>query len=109
MDAVGTDGAEVEELIGKWDLNLVSRDEAGKKKDYLYKLGTDKRKRIDREGPVTQTGTGAATHGKFRLQFGTKTYAGVHIKVDQVLDALTIKRAFRESVTAGRYVEVYLG
>ena len=61
----------------------------------------------DREGPITSC-SGTVTHGKFQLQFGTKTYAGVRIKVDEDLDAATIRRAFRESVNAGRYVEVYL-
>lgn len=107
MDAVGKDAAEVESLIAKWDLNTVSDNEAKKTKDYLYTLGA-KSKRIDREGPVTN-GNKVVTHGKFRLQFGTKTYAGVWIKVNEILDAAAIRRAFAESVVAGRYVEVYLG
>ena len=107
MDAVGGDSAEVDSLIDKWDLTTVSTDEAKKTKDYLFKLGS-KSKRIDREGPITN-GNRVVTHGKFRLQFGTKTYAGVQIKVDEPLDVATIRRAFRESVNNRRYVEVYLG
>jgi hypothetical protein len=107
MDAVGKDAAEVESLIAKWDLNTVSDTEAKKTKDYLYTLGA-KSKRIDREGPVTN-GNKVVTHGKFRLQFGTNTYAGVWIKVNEILDAAVIRRAFAESVVARRYVEVYLG
>jgi hypothetical protein len=107
MDAAGKDAAEVDDLIAKWDLNTVSDTEAKKTKDYLYTLGA-KSKRIDREGPVTN-GQKVATHGKFRLQFGTNTYAGVWIKVNEILDAAVIRRAFRESMVAGRYVEVYLG
>jgi len=53
MDGVGGDAAEVSTLISKWDLVSVSKLEAGKKKDYVFKLGKDKRKRIDREEPVT--------------------------------------------------------
>lgn len=48
-------------------------------KNYLYTLGA-KARRIDQEGPVTN-GNQVGTHGKFRLQFGTRTYAGVWIKV----------------------------
>ena len=107
MDALGGDSAEVDSLIDKWDLTTVSTDEAKKTKDYLFKLG-GKTKRIDREGPITN-GNRVVTHGKFRLQFGTKTYAGVQIKVDEPLDVATIRRAFRESVNNRRYVEVYLG
>jgi hypothetical protein len=107
MDAAGSDATEVEELIAKWGLNSVTKTEAGSTKDCVYKLGT-RSKRIDREGRVTGV-DGTASHAKFRLQFGSKTYAGVHIKVDETLDAATIQRAFRESVAAKRYVEVYLG
>lgn len=107
MHAVGKDEAEVESLIAKWDLNTVSDTEAKKTKDYLYTLGANS-KRIDREGPVTN-GSKVVTHGKFRLQFGTKTYAGVWIKVNEILDAAVIRRAFAESMAARRYVEVYLG
>lgn len=108
MHDVGGDAAEVDTLISKWELNTVSDDEAKKTKDYLYKLGTDKRKRIDREGGV-MNGNKQVTHGKFRLQFGNATYAGIHVQVNQILDAAIIRRAFRESVAARRYVEVYLG
>ena len=97
---------EVAELIAKWDLNIVSDDEAKKTKDYLYTLGV-KSKRIDREGPVTN-GNKQVTHGKFRLQFGKKTYAGVQVRVNEILDAAVIRRAFAESMVSGRYVEVYL-
>lgn len=79
MDAVGKDAAEVESLVAKWDLDTVSDTEARKTKDYLYTLGA-KARRIDREGPVAN-GNQVGTHGKFRLQFGTRTYAGVWIKV----------------------------
>ena len=106
MDAVGAAAVQVDELIAKWDLNSVTTAEAGKTHDCVYKLGT-RSKRIDREGPVS--GTTGVTHAKFRLQFGKSTYAGVRIKVDETLDAAAIQRAFRESVIAQRYVEVYLG
>jgi len=95
MDTVGKDVAEVESLIAKWDLDTVSDTEARKTKDYLYTLGA-KARRIDREGPVTN-GNQVGTHGKFRLQFGTRTYAGVWIKVNEILDAAVIRCAFAES------------
>jgi len=107
MHAAGGAADEVEALIAKWDLNTVSDDEARKTKDYLYTLGSNS-KRIDREGPVNN-GNRVVTHGKFRLQFGSKTYAGVWVKVNEILDAAVIRRAFRESMAAKRYVEVYLG
>lgn len=106
MHTAGGDAVEVAELIAKWDLNIVSDDEAKKTKDYLYTLGV-KSKRIDREGPVTN-GNKQVTHGKFRLQFGKKTYAGVQVRVNEILDAAVIRRAFAESMVSGRYVEVYL-
>ena len=105
MDLAGGDAVEVDELIAKWDLNSVTTREAGSTRDCVYKLGT-RSKRIDREGGIS--GTNGVTHAKFRLQFGSKTYAGVRIKVDETLDAAVIQRAFRESVVARRYVEVYL-
>ena len=108
MDGVGGDAAEVSTLISKWDLVSVSKLEAGKKKDYVFKLGKDKRKRIDREEPVTD-GHKNVAHAKYRLQFGKKTYAGVWLVVDTVLDAAVIRRAFQESVNSGKYVEVYVG
>lgn len=108
MHAVGGDAADVALLIARWDLNTVSDTEAKKTKDYLFTLGADNSKRIDREGPIT-TGNKVVTHGKFRLQFGKKTYAGVQIRVNEILDAAVIRRGFQESVAAGRYVEVYLG
>lgn len=107
MDPVGADDDEVAALIARWDLATVSTTEAGKKKDCIYKLGTDRRKRIDREEPVTN-GNRVVTHAKFRLQFGTKTYAGVRLVVDQMLDPATIRRAFEQSVANRRYVEVFL-
>ena len=108
MDEVGSDATEVDDLIAKWEINTVSDDEARKTKDYLYKLGSDKRKRIDREGGV-KNGSNVYTHWRFRLQFGTKTYAGVQIAVNEIMDAGVIRQAFRESVNNRRYVEVYKG
>ncbi|BBO91324.1 hypothetical protein [Desulfosarcina ovata] len=99
---------EVQLLIDKWDLNSVSTLEAKKTKDYLFTLNTNA-KRIDREGPVTIGSEKTVTHGKFRLQFGNRTYAGVRIQVDVILNAAVIRRAFKESLVAGKYVEVYLG
>ncbi len=108
MDTVGKDMDEVGQLIDKWDLNSVSGAEANKTHDCVFKLGQNRAKRIDREGPITGP-DGEVTHAKFRLQFGSKTYGGLRIKIDETLDAATIKRGLRESVAARRYVEVYLG
>jgi len=94
-------------LISLWDLDGVSETEAKKKADHLYTT-IKKTNRIDREGQVTGP-DGTVTHGKFRLQIGSKTLAGIRLKVGEALDPATIRRAWRESVVGGRYVEVYLG
>jgi hypothetical protein len=40
-------------LIGNFMITLVSDTEASTPSDYIVKLGKDKNKRIDRQGPVT--------------------------------------------------------
>ncbi|MEO8278904.1 MAG: hypothetical protein ABI564_04370 [Ideonella sp.] len=108
MDATGGDEDDIAEaLISKWELNIVSDTEAKKVKDYVY-THEKNANRIDREGPVRGTGQ-AVTHARYRLQVGKKTLAGIHMQVDTVLDPATIRRAWRESLAAGRYIEVYLG
>lgn len=110
MDAGGTHKKTlpiVTALIDKWDLDSVALSEASKTKDYLF-THESRTNRIDREGPVTGL-DGTATHGKFRLQIGKKTYAGLHVKAGQTLDAATIRRAWRLSLDRGVYVEVCLG
>ena len=94
-------------VIDKWDLDSVSMAEASVTSDHLFTHQTNSN-RIDREGPVTGV-DGTATHGKFRLQIGKKTYAGLHIKAGQTLDAATIRRAWRLSIDRQCYVEVCLG
>lgn len=97
-----------EALINKWDLNIVSDAEAKKVKDYLY-THEKNANRIDREGPVRAGNSKNPTHGRFRLQIGKRTLAGIHMRVGIVLDPATVRRAWRESLARHRYVEVYFG
>ena len=76
-------------------------------KDYVY-THEKSANRIDREGPARGTSKIVA-HTRYRLQVGKKTLAGIHLQVDTRLDPATIQRAWRQSLAAGRYIEVYLG
>jgi hypothetical protein len=104
-------------LIAKWDWN---EETITQKADQVFNLNNNDvassgvtnetvsnkqgwRFRIDREGPA-QNGTAA----QFRLQFGTATYAGIHLRLNQKIGARYIRDAWHQSYNAGRSVHVYM-
>ncbi|MEO6802565.1 MAG: hypothetical protein ABI197_04875 [Granulicella sp.] len=92
-------------LIQQFHITLVSDDEASRPHDCVVKLGSDRRKRIDRQGPV-QTGH-TITHGKFAVQLGTALNAGIHLPVNETYSIDTIREAFRQSLLQRRYVRLF--
>lgn len=93
------------QLIALFHITLVSDEEATRPHDCVVKLGADRRKRIDRQGPV-QTRT-AVTHGRFAVQLGTALNAGIHLPVNETFSIDTIRAAFRQSLQQGFYVRLY--
>lgn len=114
---VGTEGGDMDkagnaaqatclELIAKFDVVSVSKAEAAKPKDYVVKLGTDKRKRIDRQGPAY-----GGTYAKFAVQLGDFTYAGIQMQADTDEDFSLdhLKAAFLKSLNDRAYIRVFWG
>ena len=97
-----SEGEAVDYLIDKFDITSVTRGEAKTTQDYIVKFGSDRRKRIDRQGPAYEE-----THAKFALQLGHDTVAGVEMQCDFEFDIQFVRKAFRDSIEAGRYIRIY--
>jgi hypothetical protein len=95
---------DVRALIGRFFLTRQSADEANTTTDNIVQLGTDRRKRIDRQGPV-RSGI-ATTHAKFAVQLGGPIYAGIHMPVDTDFPLQTVKDAFIRSMQNHVYVRI---
>jgi len=95
-----------EQLIQKFDVTRVSVAEAGQPRDCVVKLGADRRKRIDRQGPVKDGAT--TTHARFAVQLGTPIYAGIWMQVDQDFTIANVRAALRRSLTVTHgYVRLF--
>jgi hypothetical protein len=99
--------AECEQLIQLFSITLVSSDEARMPRDCIVKLGSDRRKRIDRQGPVSAGGT--ITHARFAIQLGSPIYAGIHMLVDTTFTIGHVRNAFRRSLQQSQYVRIFWG
>jgi hypothetical protein len=104
--ASGTSLMDCNELIDKFALTIQSVDEAGTTSDFIVKLGADKRKRIDRQGPVKTGNT--ITHARFAVQLGSPIYAGIHMPIDTKFTIGHVRAAFRESLLSQKYVRIYI-
>ena len=94
-------------LIDRFTITIVSADEARMPSDYIVKLGSDKRKRIDRQGPVTSGAT--VTHARFAIQLSGPVYAGIHMPVDTAFSINHVRAAFRRSLQIHQYVRIFWG
>jgi hypothetical protein len=94
-------------LINLFGVMLVSVDEARMPRDCIVKLGADRRKRIDRQGPVSTGNT--VTHARFAVQLGDPIYAGIHMPVDTNFTANHVRAAFRRSLQQHQYVRIFWG
>jgi hypothetical protein len=99
--------ADCERLIQLFSITLVSTEEARMPRDCIVKLGSDRRKRIDRQGPVSNGNT--ITHARFAVQLGTPIYAGIHMPVDTTFTIGHIREAFRRSLAQGGYFRIFWG
>jgi hypothetical protein len=104
--ANGKSHTECIELIDKFTLTVQSEDEAGITSDYIVKLGADKRKRIDRQGPVKTGNT--ITHARFAVQLGNPIYAGIHMPIDTNFSIRHVRAAFKQSLLSQKYVRIYI-
>jgi hypothetical protein len=98
---------ECEQLIQLFGITIVSAEEARMPRDCIVKLGADRRKRIDRQGPVSVNGT--ITHARFAVQLGTPIYAGIHMAVDTRFTIGHVRDALRRSLQQGQYVRIFWG
>lgn len=98
----------IEGLISNFGVTSVARREVSRKVDYVGKLEGESSdrpsNRIDREGPCRD-----ATHAKFRLQMGSKTYAGIEMQAEEEFSIKLVRKAFRDSLASRRYVRIYKG
>jgi hypothetical protein len=99
--------ADCERLIQLFTITLISAEEARMPRDCIVKLGSDRRKRIDRQGPVSNGGT--ITHARFAVQLGSPIYAGIHLPVDTTFSIGNIRQAFRRSLAQGGYFRLFWG
>jgi hypothetical protein len=99
--------AECEQLIQLFSITLVSSDEARTPRDCIVKLGSDRRKRIDRQGPISNAGT--ITHARYAVQLSSPVYAGIHMPVDTNFTIAHVRNAFRRSLQQGQYVRIFWG
>ena len=99
--------AECEQLIQSFSITIVSVEEARTPRDCIVKLGADRRKRIDRQGPVSAGNT--ITHARYAVQLGTPIYAGIHMPVDTRFTIGHVRGAFRRSLAQGQYVRIFWG
>jgi hypothetical protein len=103
--ATGAPLLECGELIDKFHLTIQSEAEAKTTSDYIVRLGADKRKRIDRQGPVKTGNT--VTHARFAVQLGEPIYAGIHMPIDTNFTIGHVRAAFRQSLARHVYVRIY--
>jgi hypothetical protein len=102
-----SEGEVVEKLIilyGEKGEFSVGSTQVATPNDYVVKLGSDKRKRIDRQGEQKGYDT---KHARYAVQLGSGVQAGIYMQADRTFSPEHLMAAFRLSYKKGVYVRVF--